>query len=220
MHNLRWREAIKPRRRCVAVSADVLRINQVLDLEFWEFLGQRNRIQRIARLPENRADFRLPFLEGLQVILAMIENDPAEGVINAVVDVVAGFAVTHCLADDARDGRGCSSYQETARLRQDLNIPREQPVDLGVNLSRQQAERFHVPVVWGRKTSANIQDLDLMAARLGLAHYRGRNVEGLHEVLEIGALAADVKTEAFDDQPQFECQLNQVHRLARVTAEF
>ena len=36
----------------------------------------------------------------------MVEDDAAERVIHAVVNVVAGFAVADGLADDARDGGG------------------------------------------------------------------------------------------------------------------
>ena len=91
---------------------------------------------------------------------------PREGVIDAVVDVVAGLAVAHGLADDARDGGGGGGHQEAARLGQDLDVRREQAVDLGVDLPGQRAEGLHVPVVGRREAAADVEDLDLVAARL------------------------------------------------------
>jgi len=41
--------------------------------------------------------------EGFEVVLAVIEDNAGEGVIDAVIDVIAEFAVAHGLADDLRN---------------------------------------------------------------------------------------------------------------------
>ena len=41
------------------------------------------------------------------------------------------------------------------------------------------------------------------------------DAQGLHVVLEVGALAAHVKGQALDHQPGVEGGLNQIHGLAR-----
>src|SRR2546427_2799788 len=88
MHHLRRWKTVEPCRRGAAVSANVFRINQILDFQVWQFFGERDGVQRITGLPEHRADLPFAALECLQMILAMIENDAAEGVINAVVNVI------------------------------------------------------------------------------------------------------------------------------------
>src|SRR4051794_30065401 len=94
-HFLRWpysfihmdylgrRETIEPGRRGVAVGADVFRIHQVIDLQRRQFFRERDRVERITGLTEDRAYFRLPLFERLQMILAMIENNAAERVVDA-----------------------------------------------------------------------------------------------------------------------------------------
>ena len=154
------------------------------------------------------------------MILAVVENDARESMINAVVDVVAGFPVPHGLADDARDGHGGSGDEKAARLGENLNVLREQPADLGIDLFRQPTERLHVFVVVRRETAADVEDLDFVPARLRFAHHRGGHVERLHEILEVRALAADVEAQAFHDQPCAERGFNQVHCFAGIAAEF
>src|SRR6266446_1439415 len=46
MDNFRWGEAIEPCRRSAAVGADILRVNQVFDLQFRQFFRERNGVQR------------------------------------------------------------------------------------------------------------------------------------------------------------------------------
>ena len=52
--------------------------------------------------------------------------------------------------------------------------------------------------------------LILWPRALGLLHHAGGDVEGLDEILEVRALAADVEAEALDHQSQIEGGLNQV----------
>ena len=93
MQNLGRGEAVEPGRRGVAVGADVLAVEQVAQVQVGQVLGQGDGVQGVAGRPEDRADLRRPALEGLQVVLAMVEDDAGEGVVDAVVDVVAAFAV-------------------------------------------------------------------------------------------------------------------------------
>ena len=59
------------------------------------------------------------------MILAMVENDAAEGVINTVVDVIAAFAVANGFADDACDRSGGGGYEKATRLCENLDLLRE-----------------------------------------------------------------------------------------------
>src|SRR6185369_10019723 len=109
-------------RRGVAISADVLGIHQVFDFQVGQFFGLGNRVQPIASLTKHGADFRFALLERLEVVLAMIENDAGESVINAVVDEIARLPVTDGLADDASDGGSSRGHEEPARLGENLNV--------------------------------------------------------------------------------------------------
>src|SRR5258708_28636736 len=119
------------------------------------------------------------------MILAMVENNAAERMIDAVVDVVAGFAVPHGFANDPGDGSGRGRDQEPAGLSKDLDVFGEQTVNLCIDFLCQGAERLDVAVVRRREPAANIEDFDFPAARLSLAEDGGGNLEGLDKVLEI-----------------------------------
>ena len=57
-------------------------------------------------------------------------------------------------------------------------------------------------VVGRGETAADVEDLDLVPALAAFLHHRGGDVERLDEVLEVGALAADVEAQALDHQAQ------------------
>src|SRR6202040_3154275 len=154
------------------------------------------RVERVASLAEHRANLRLALLERLQMVLAMIENDAAESVINAVVDVIAAFAVAHRFADHAGHRSGRGRHEETPRLREYFDVRRKQPVDLGVDLPREQTEGVDMLVVRRGKTAADVQNLDFVSARLRLAHHRRGDLERLHEILEVRALAPHMEAES------------------------
>ena len=59
-----------------------------------------------------------------------------------------------------------------------------------------------------------------MASRFSLAQHRRCHLERLDEILEIRALAADMKAEALDDQPRLKRCNNEVHGFARIATEF
>ena len=165
MHHLGRRKAVEPRRGGVAVGADVLGIDQILDFQFGQMFMLRNHIQPVAGLAEHGADLGLAFFERLQVILAMVEDDAAERVVNAVVDVVARSAVAHGLADDAGDAGCGAGDEEPSRLGENLDVGGKQPVNLGVDDAGQFGEWPDVFVVGRGKTAADVEDLDFVTAR-------------------------------------------------------
>src|SRR5437899_11269454 len=107
----------------------------------------------------------------------MIEDDPAERMVDAIVDVVAGLPIPHGFSKDPRDGGGGRSDQKPARLGQNLDICRKQAVNLSIDFAGQSAERLDVFVVRGREPAADIEDLDLMPARFRLSHDRAGYIE-------------------------------------------
>ena len=56
VQNFSRRKAIEPGGRGAAVCSDVLRINQVVDLQLGQFFRKRDLVQRVAGLPEDRRD--------------------------------------------------------------------------------------------------------------------------------------------------------------------
>jgi hypothetical protein len=64
----------------------------------------------------------------------MVEDDARECVVHAVVDEIAGLAVAHGFAGDARDQRRDRGYKKPSGLGKNLNVLREQSADLGVDL--------------------------------------------------------------------------------------
>src|SRR5207237_1445683 len=168
---------------------------------------------------EDGADFRGALFEGLEVVLAMIEDNPGKSVINTIVDVVARFAFAPRFADDFCDGRGGGRNNETPRFSEDLNIRGKEAIDFRIDLPGESPNRFDVRIVSRRKAAPDINNLDLMAAFPGLLHNGGGKIEGLDEVFEVGALAAHVKANPFDDQPDAKRLLHQIHRLTGIASE-
>src|ERR1041385_2100785 len=113
------------------------------------------------------------------MILAMIEDDSREGMINAVIYVVAGLSVPHRFPNDPGHRSGSCRHEKPAWLSQDFHLLWEQPLNLRINLSRQRTERLHVFIVRRGKTTADVQDLDLVSARLGLLHDGRRHLQRL-----------------------------------------
>ena len=89
----------------------------------------------------------------------MIKNDPGKSVIHAVVDVVAGFALAPGFADDSGDGGGGGGHDVAARFRQNLDVRREEAIDLGIYFARQRRERFDVRIIRRWESTADIQNL-------------------------------------------------------------
>ena len=84
--------------------------------------------------------------------------------VDAVVDVVAEFVVPHRLADDLGDGVTRRGHEEPTRLGEDLDLLREQPVELVVDLLGQVAELGHARVVGRGEPATDIEQLEGEAA--------------------------------------------------------
>src|SRR5664280_3594308 len=122
VHDRRGREAVEVGRGGVAVGADVLAEDEVVALKLGQILRHRDHIERVAGRAEDGTEVRRPLLERLDRILAVIKDDAGIGVIDAVVDVIAGFAVAHGLADDLRHRVPRAGHEKTARLGENLDV--------------------------------------------------------------------------------------------------
>ena len=88
----------------------------------------------------------------------------------------------------------------------------KQPFDLGIQFLCQGPDGTDPGMVFYRETAADIEDPDLPAGPVfNLLDDTGRDLEGLHVVLEVRALAADMETQPFNNEPVVECFDDQVH---------
>ena len=110
-------------------------------------------------------------------------------------------------------------HQETPRLSEDFDRLGEQPVQFGVDHLGESPEGWDRIVVVGRKTTANVEELEIEAARLGLRENARGQVQGLAVVRRVGTLAADVKAQPLHHQLVIVSEGDQVHGLARQGAE-
>src|SRR5580765_5944658 len=93
MHYFGGSEAVEPGGRSVAVSADLLGVDQIVDLQVRQLLGLNDRIHAVAGLSEYGAHLAIAAFDRFDAVLAVVEDDAGEGMVDAVVDVVAGLAV-------------------------------------------------------------------------------------------------------------------------------
>ena len=119
------RETVEVGAGGVAIGTDVLAIDQIAEVEVGQFLGQRDRVERVAGGAEDGADLRRAFLERLYRIFAVVKDDAGVGVIDAIVNVVAAAAVAVGFADDLRDGGAGGGDEEAAGFGEDLDVLRE-----------------------------------------------------------------------------------------------
>jgi len=106
----------------MAVGANVFGINEIAKVEIRQLLCLRDSVECIAGRAEDGGDMLCPLPERLQVILAVVEQYPRKGVINAVIQVIAALPVALGFADDFRHKRRCRSHHEPARFRQNFQI--------------------------------------------------------------------------------------------------
>lgn len=170
-------------------------------------------------MAEDGTDFVFAFFKRLQVILAMVENDAAKGVVDTIVDVIARFAIADGPADDAGERGRSGGDEESARFGKDLDILWKQSVDLSIDLFGEGTEWFYVFIVGRRKAATDIENFDFVSARFGFVHYRGGDVECLNEILEIGALAPDVEAETFVDKAHCKSADDQIHGFTGIATE-
>jgi hypothetical protein len=98
----------------------------------------------------------------------VIEDHATIGVIDAVVEIVTKLSAAHGLADDLGDGSDSGGDQEASRLSENFDRFGEKPVQLGVDYFGESPEGRDRVVVVGRKTSADVEQREIEATRLGL----------------------------------------------------
>ena len=106
MHDLSRREAVEVRAAGGAVGAHVLGVNQFAPIQVGKLLDQADGVEGVASRAKDGAELRRVFPEAFQVVLAMVEDHAAVGVIDAVIEIIAELATTDSLADDLCDGGG------------------------------------------------------------------------------------------------------------------
>ena len=87
----------------------------------------------------------------------MVEDHAGVGMIHTVVDIVAELPVAHGLAEDLGDGVPRSCDHEPPRLSQDLDVLREQAVELTVDERRQFTERLDAGIIGGGETATDVE---------------------------------------------------------------
>ena len=105
-------------------------VDEISQVHVWQLLGQADRVEGVARWTENGTELRRTVLEALHRILAVVENHAAEGVVDAVVHVVAELPAADGLADDLGNGSGGGRHEEPSGLRENLDWMRKQAVQL------------------------------------------------------------------------------------------
>ncbi len=160
-----------------------------------------------------------PFLKLFSSVLRVVKDRTAIGVVDAVVDVVAKLAAANGLADDLSDGGGGGGHQEPAWLGQDFDRFGEQPVQFGVDHFRQSPEGRDSVVVVGGETAADVEQLEIEAARSGLREDSGGQMQCLVVVLRVRALAPHVEAQPLDLEFVVVSEGDQVHGLAGQGAE-
>src|SRR5262249_39164677 len=144
-----------------SVRANVRRVHEIPEGKVRQLFRQADRIEGVTSGPVHGADLNGTLLEAPQRILAMIENHPAKRVIHAIIEVVADLAVTKGFADDLRARGSRGRDQETPRFRQNLQWGRKEPIELHIDRLRQGPERRDGVVIMGRKTAADIKQLEI-----------------------------------------------------------
>src|SRR5580692_6282092 len=110
MHNFGGWKSVEEGAAGGGISADVFRVEQITHFEIGKLFRQANGIQSVAGGAENRTYLRWALLKAFEMVLGVIENHAAIGVVDTVVQVVTELAVAHRLADDLGYGRRCGSH--------------------------------------------------------------------------------------------------------------
>src|SRR5262245_39322902 len=196
MDDLSWREAVEEGAAGGRIRAHVLCIDEFAQFHVGQLLGQADSVESVACGTEDRADLRGTFPETFEMVLAMVEDHAAVGVIDTVIEVVAKLATADGLADDLGDSGHSGSDQKPPRLSENFDGRRKKTIQLGVNRFGQAFERGHRVVVVSRKAATDVEQLEIKAAGLGFGKDAGGQVQRLDVVLHVGALAADVEAQS------------------------
>jgi len=106
-----------------------------------QFIGQRNRVKGVAGRAESGADRGRCFFKSAQRIMLMVEHLAGKSVINAIVQIIAGFAVADGFADNFYDQGAGRGHHKPPRLGNHLDIILfKQPFDFRVYFFSQDGE--------------------------------------------------------------------------------
>src|SRR5687768_10041278 len=103
MHNPGRRETIEERAAGRRVGSDVPGVNEIPELHVGQLLRETDRVESVTRWAEHGTELSRTFLEALQRVLAVVENDAAKSMVDTVVDVIREFTFANDLPDDLRD---------------------------------------------------------------------------------------------------------------------
>src|SRR5215471_16064514 len=106
---LRRREAVEERAAGGGISTHVVCIDELAQFHVGQLLRQADSVEGVARRTEDRADLGRPLPETFQMVLAVVEDHAAIGMIDTAIEIVAELATTDSLVDDLCDcggGRG------------------------------------------------------------------------------------------------------------------
>src|SRR5262245_47865780 len=120
MRDLGRREAVEACAAGGAVGAHIFGVDEFAQIHIGQLLGQADGVEGVAGGAKDGAELRGTFPEAFQVVLAVIEDHAAVGVIDAVIEVVAELAATDGLADDLGNGGGSGGDQESPWLSKNL----------------------------------------------------------------------------------------------------
>src|SRR5262249_44325067 len=181
-----------------AISAPVVFVAALAHFHAEQLLGQADSAEGVARRTEDRADLGRPLPETFQMVLAMVEDHAAIGMIDTVIEIVAELATTDSLADDLCDRGGGRGDQKPPGFSKNFDGCWKKAVQLSIDRLGRAFERGEGIIVGGRDPTADVEQLELKAAALGFGEDSGGQVQRLDIVLHIGALAADVEAQPLD----------------------
>src|SRR5262245_45867644 len=153
------------------------------------------------------------------MVLAVVEDHTAVGMIDTVIEIVTELATTDSLADDLCDCGGSRGDQKPPWLGENFNGLWKETIQLGIDRFGQALERRDGIIVMRREPTTDVEQLEIEAAALGFGEDSGGQMQRLDIVLHIGALAADVEAQPLDVEFVIVGEGDQVHRLARQSAK-
>ena len=96
------------------------RVDEVAEFQVRQLFREADRVERVAGRSEDRTELRRPVLERSSAeYWQWSKIDAAEGLVDAVVDVVAQLPSRTRLADDLRDRRSRQTPPGTVPVRQE-----------------------------------------------------------------------------------------------------
>ena len=176
MDDLGRREAVEVRAARGAVGAHVLGVNQFASIHVGKLFDQTDGVERVASGAKDGAELRGVFPKAFQVVLAVVEDHAAVGLIDAVIEIVAELAATDGLADDLCNGSGRRGDQKPPRLGENLNRLGKKAVQFGIDRFGQALEGWDGAVVMGGEATTDVEQLKVEAARSGLGENAGGQV--------------------------------------------